>query len=92
MAKREIKCPHCKNWTSWTEALYDRCKTCNAFIEQEKIDRLNNLAAQKEIDEAIEQIKITHQNPYLRKAGSYAKTIAVGFIAVLTAIIVLAAG
>lgn len=92
MAKREIKCPHCKHWTTWTEALYDRCKTCDAFIEQEKIDRLNQLSAQKELDEAIEQAKMAHQNPYLRKAGTYAKTIAVAFIVTLTAIIVLAAG
>lgn len=92
MAKREIKCPHCNNWTVWKEALYDQCLSCNKYIKQDKINVLNVTAAQEKLDKEKEFASSANQNPYLRKAKGYAKTISIGFITVLMALIALAAG
>ena len=92
MGKREIKCPHCNSWTIWKEKLYDRCEHCNGLIKQERICKLNNFAKQTKAEEEIELLRSTKQNPILKKAGSYAASISIGFILIITAIIVLAAG
>jgi phage FluMu protein Com len=34
-AKKEIKCPHCKEWTLWRGETYDRCLYCNEFLQNE---------------------------------------------------------
>lgn len=92
MAKREIKCENCGGWTEWQEQLYDRCKCCNALLKQHKIDKIAELKAQKEIEDEMEQARLAKQNPLLRKVGNYASTLFIGFILVITALIVLAAG
>lgn len=92
MAKREIKCPHCSNWTAWQEQLYDRCKHCNELLELDKIEKLAAFAAQKEIEEEAERARLASQNPFFRKVSNYAATIFIGFILIITAVIVLAAG
>lgn len=33
--KKEIKCPHCKEWTLWRGETYDRCLYCNEFLQNE---------------------------------------------------------
>ncbi|HYK76345.1 MAG TPA: hypothetical protein VEV16_05165 [Daejeonella sp.] len=35
MSKREIKCPECKQWTTWNGNIQDRCLFCNELIEKE---------------------------------------------------------
>lgn len=92
MTKREIKCSHCREWTEWREQLYDRCKHCDALLEQDKINNLAVFAAQKKIEQEIEQTKLAKQNPFFRKLNNYVATIFIGFILVITALIVLAAG
>ncbi|MDR6782350.1 phage FluMu protein Com [Pedobacter africanus] len=92
MVKREIKCPHCCQWTVWQEQLQDRCKHCNGLLEQEKINKIEALASQRKLKEEIEQARIAQQNPFFRKVKQYTATIFIGFILVLTAVIVLAAG
>ncbi|SMC97234.1 hypothetical protein [Pedobacter africanus] len=92
MAKREIKCPDCAGWTEWQEQLYDRCKLCNALLEQHKIDKIAELKAQKDIEDEMEQARLAKQNPFLKKLGNYASTLFIGFILLITALIVLAAG
>lgn len=92
MAKREIKCPHCGSWTAWQGQLHDRCKHCNALLEQDKINKILALEAQKKMKDEVEQARLAKQNPFFRKLGGYASTIFIGFILVITALIVLAAG
>ncbi|MNL19980.1 hypothetical protein D3C87_1412080 [compost metagenome] len=92
MAKREIKCPHCCEWTEWQEQLHDCCKHCGGLIEQDKINKLKALALQKQIDEELKRARLAKQNPFFRKASNYAATFFIGFILILTALIVLAAG
>ena len=33
--KREIKCPHCNEWTLWRGEIYDRCLYCGEFLQNE---------------------------------------------------------
>lgn len=40
MSKREIKCPECKQWTSWNGNIQDRCVFCNELIEKEAFKKL----------------------------------------------------
>lgn len=37
--KREIKCPHCKEWTLWRGEVYDRCLYCGEFLQNEDFIR-----------------------------------------------------
>ncbi|WP_152969680.1 hypothetical protein [Pedobacter sp. Hv1] len=92
MAKQELKCPHCKEWTVWQGQLHDRCINCNALLEEEKINKLNKLAAKKEAQEAVEQAKIAKQNPIVRKISNYAATLFIGIILSIIAVVVLVAG
>jgi len=36
---REIKCPHCGEWTMWTGGLDDRCIACGNFLETRQFSR-----------------------------------------------------
>ena len=36
---REIKCPHCNEWTLWSGHIDDRCLYCNGFLEPRKFSR-----------------------------------------------------
>ncbi len=36
---REIKCPHCGEWTMWTGGLDDRCLFCDGFLETRRFSR-----------------------------------------------------
>jgi hypothetical protein len=33
---KEIRCPHCKQWTLWAGNNYDRCLYCDGFLESER--------------------------------------------------------
>jgi hypothetical protein len=33
--KKEIKCPHCKQWTLWRGETYDRCLYCYEFLQND---------------------------------------------------------
>lgn len=92
MAKQELKCPHCKQWTAWQGQLYDRCNNCNALLEEEKINKLNKLAAKKEAQEALAQARIAKQNPTVRKISNYAATLFIGIILSIITVVVLVAG
>lgn len=92
MDRREMKCPHCKQWTEWKGMLQDRCSYCNELLELEKINRLAELEAQRKIDEEIEQQRLDLQNPLVRKLKGYAATIFIGFILTTTSVVVLFAG
>lgn len=36
---REIKCPHCRQWTTWQGGVDDRCLHCGEFIEPNRFSR-----------------------------------------------------
>ena len=36
---REIKCPHCGEWTLWNGGIDDRCLYCDGFLETRKLSR-----------------------------------------------------
>jgi hypothetical protein len=36
---REIKCPHCGDWTLWSGHIDDRCLYCNGFLEPKRFSR-----------------------------------------------------
>ncbi len=36
---REIKCPHCGEWTMWNGHVDDRCLFCNEFLEPQRFSR-----------------------------------------------------
>ena len=36
---REIKCPHCKDWTLWSGHIDDRCLHCDGFLEPQRFSR-----------------------------------------------------
>lgn len=36
---REIKCPHCREWTMWTGGLDDRCISCGELLETRQFAR-----------------------------------------------------
>jgi hypothetical protein len=52
---REIKCPHCGQWTMWTGAVDDRCLYCDEFLEPQRFSR--------EIEKKIGK-ELTKENDY----------------------------
>jgi hypothetical protein len=36
---REIKCPHCGEWTLWDGRIDDRCFNCDSFLEPRRFSR-----------------------------------------------------
>ena len=36
---REIKCPHCGEWTMWKGEVDDRCFFCDEFLEPQRFSR-----------------------------------------------------
>jgi hypothetical protein len=36
---REIKCPHCGEWTMWNGLVDDRCLNCGEFLEPQRFSR-----------------------------------------------------
>ncbi len=36
---REIKCPHCGEWTLWNGEVDDRCLYCDEFLEPQRFSR-----------------------------------------------------
>ena len=36
---REIKCPHCGEWTMWNGDIDDRCLYCDGFLEPQRFSR-----------------------------------------------------
>lgn len=36
---REIKCPHCGEWTLWKGQVDDRCLYCDEFLESNRFSR-----------------------------------------------------
>lgn len=36
---REIKCPHCGEWTMWNGNIDDRCLYCSEFLEPQRLPR-----------------------------------------------------
>ena len=53
-AKREIKCPKCKEWTLWRGEIYDRCLYCGEFLQNEdfirKVEKDINVQIKEEND------------------------------------------
>jgi hypothetical protein len=39
MSTREIKCPHCGEWTMWQGDVDDRCINCSEFLEPRRFSR-----------------------------------------------------
>jgi len=36
---RELKCPHCGEWTMWNGHVDDRCLNCSEFLEPQRFSR-----------------------------------------------------
>lgn len=89
MAKRETKCPHCKQWTEWQGELHDRCHHCDELLEQEEINRLLAAETQRRIAAEAEQVLLDQQNPFVRKLSNYVTLIFIGFMLSVIAVVVL---
>jgi hypothetical protein len=46
---REIKCPHCGEWTLWAGHIDDRCLYCDGFLEPQKFSREVEKKVNKEL-------------------------------------------
>ena|ERR1700749_5073376 len=46
---REIKCPHCRQWTIWQGDVDDRCLNCGEFIEPNRFSREVEQRVNKEL-------------------------------------------
>jgi hypothetical protein len=46
---REIKCPHCGEWTLWNGHIDDRCLYCNGFLEPQRFSREVEKKVRKEV-------------------------------------------
>jgi hypothetical protein len=46
---REIKCPHCGEWTMWAGHIDDRCLYCNGFLEPQRFSREVEKKVNKEV-------------------------------------------
>jgi phage FluMu protein Com len=57
--KREIKCPHCKQWTLWNGNINDRCQHCGVFLEKE--------AFSDEIEKKIKKQVALENDPFIIK-------------------------
>jgi hypothetical protein len=53
---REIKCPHCGEWTLWNGGIDDRCLYCNGFLEPQRFSR----EVEKKVNEELRK-----ENDYL---------------------------
>ena len=89
MAKRETKCPYCKQWTEWQGELYDRCQHCDELLKKDEINRLLAVETQRRMDAEAEQALLEQQNPFFRKLSDYVTLIFIGFILSVIAVVVL---
>lgn len=62
--KREIKCPHCKEWTLWNGNMNDRCLQCGVFIEKE--------AFSNKVEKEIKKQVTLENDPLIIKADDSA--------------------
>lgn len=46
---REIKCPHCGEWTLWNGEIDDRCLYCDGFLEPKRFSREVEKKIRKEV-------------------------------------------
>jgi hypothetical protein len=46
---REIKCPHCGEWTLWNGDIDDRCLYCDGFLEPKRFSREVEKKIRKEV-------------------------------------------
>jgi len=53
---REIKCPHCGEWTLWKGGIDDRCLYCNGFLEPQRFSR--------EVEKKV-NMELLKENDYL---------------------------
>jgi hypothetical protein len=53
---REIKCPHCGEWTLWNGQIDDRCLYCGEFLEPQRFSR--------EVEKKINK-ELLKENDYL---------------------------
>ncbi len=45
------KCPHCGQWSNWSNNINDRCENCGKPLAQEELDREKKRADEKEKNE-----------------------------------------
>lgn len=55
MSIREIKCPHCGEWTMWEGKVDDRCINCGEFLEPQRF----SVEVEKKINDALK-----HEDDY----------------------------
>ena len=48
--KREIKCPHCHEWTLWRGHIDDRCLYCGEFLETENFTEAIEKQVKREVE------------------------------------------
>lgn len=53
---REIKCPHCGEWTMWAGKVDDRCLYCDGFLEPQRFSR--------EVEKKV-NLELLKENDYL---------------------------
>lgn len=72
MSIREIKCPHCGEWTMWEGKVDDRCINCGEFLEPKRF----SVEVEKKINDALKKeddyfaIKPT-DGPFQREIKSF---------------------
>ena len=64
---REIKCPHCGEWTLWNGHVDDRCLYCAEFIEPKRFSREVEKKIRKEVAKEKDYFFIKPTDSYPKK-------------------------
>ncbi len=66
---REIKCPHCGEWTLWAGDIDDRCLYCGEFLEPQRFSREVEKRIRKEVLKEDDYLFIKPTDGELKRTG-----------------------
>ena len=64
---REIKCPHCGEWTLWNGNVDDRCLFCNEFLEPQRFSREIEKKVVTEVKKENDYFALNPSDNYLKR-------------------------
>jgi len=66
---RELKCPHCGEWTLWAGSIDDRCLYCDGFLEPQRFSREVEKKILKEVVKENDYLFIRPTDSDLKRQG-----------------------
>lgn len=66
---RELKCPHCGEWTFWAGSTDDRCLYCDGFLEPQRFSREVEKKILKEVVKENDYLFIKPTDSDLKRQG-----------------------